>query len=362
MNSICPSMTSAQDLPSGDFALTLAPPVAHHTIDWGDLFIEGQNPSILIFADEEASRSGFEHLAVHADYRILGSASLADASMRLSTIIDVDVILLACRGDEPGLDIVLARLDMISANNGTMLCIITDFAGLDAVHAIVDSPRSIILCDPNTAELISTMTLMAQNFYCDDRLRDSGKNEDGHYPEADRRIDKLTDDLDRLTRTIEALVQNRMLGHFPPMSETQSGTIAVQSPERTYSSFPNASRGNASTLTAQQVRAVLRARRLRDQILSGDLFADPAWDILLDLMAAHLENTRVSVSSLCIAAAVPPTTALRWIRQLTERGLLMRQADPEDGRRIFIALSEQGVKAVQRWFEESRSLFISAAG
>ena len=68
------------------------------------------------------------------------------------------------------------------------------------------------------------------------------------------------------------------------------------------------------------------------------------------------------MSSLCIAAAVPPTTALRWIRQLTERGLLMRQADPEDGRRIFIALSEEGVKAVNRWFEESRSLFLSAAG
>src|SRR5690606_9764038 len=75
-------------------------------------------------------------------------------------------------------------------------------------------------------------------------------------------------------------------------------------------------------VTAQQVRDLLRARRLRDEFLPGDLFADPAWDMLLDLFAARLEQERVSVSSLCIASAVPPTTALRWIRTLTEKGLL----------------------------------------
>jgi hypothetical protein len=45
-------------------------------------------------------------------------------------------------------------------------------------------------------------------------------------------------------------------------------------------------------------------------ISSEDLFADPGWDILLDLYAARQEGKQVSVSSLCIAAAVPPTTAL----------------------------------------------------
>ncbi|MEZ5713427.1 MAG: hypothetical protein R3E11_12460 [Sphingobium sp.] len=273
-------MTSAQHPPSGELALAMAPALSEHGIDWGGLFMEGKNPSILIFADAEELRDGFANLASHADFRILGSASLADASMRLSAIIDVDVIMLACRGDEPGLDVILARLDMISANNGTMLCVIADFAGLDAVHAVVDSPRSTILCAPNTAELLSVMTLMTQDIYCDERLRDSGNDQSGSYPESgDHRIDKLTDDLNRLTRTIEALVQNRMLGHFPPMSETPSGAVAVQSPERTYSSLPPANIGGGSKLSAQQVRAVLRARRLRDQILSGDLFADTSCSI-----------------------------------------------------------------------------------
>ena len=50
------------------------------------------------------------------------------------------------------------------------------------------------------------------------------------------------------------------------------------------------------------------------------IFADPAWDMLLDLMEAEIEQPRVAVSSLCIAAAVPATTALRWLKTLTEPG------------------------------------------
>ena len=81
-------------------------------------------------------------------------------------------------------------------------------------------------------------------------------------------------------------------------------------------------------IDAASIRAIIRARRLRDQYFRGDLFADPAWDMLLDLMAARLEKNRVAVSSLCIAAAVPATTALRWIKALTDRGLFVRAADP----------------------------------
>ncbi len=55
-------------------------------------------------------------------------------------------------------------------------------------------------------------------------------------------------------------------------------------------------------MTARDVREVIRARRLRDQFFERGLFEDPAWDMLLDLFAAELEQTQVSVSSLCIAA------------------------------------------------------------
>ncbi|MFX4925881.1 hypothetical protein ABTC31_20055, partial [Acinetobacter baumannii] len=84
--------------------------------------------------------------------------------------------------------------------------------------------------------------------------------------------------------------------------------------------------------TAAEVRRIIRGRRLRDQFLGDGLFEDPAWDILLDLYAAHLEGTQVSVSSLCIAASVPPTTALRWIGRMSDLGMLERRPDPFDRR------------------------------
>ena len=70
-------------------------------------------------------------------------------------------------------------------------------------------------------------------------------------------------------------------------------------------------------------------------------------------IAARLEQAHVSVSSLCIASAVPPTTALRWIRTLTDKALVERRADPHDGRRIFIALADDAAEKLMRWFSAS---------
>ncbi|HEX8400656.1 MAG TPA: MarR family transcriptional regulator [Allosphingosinicella sp.] len=109
-------------------------------------------------------------------------------------------------------------------------------------------------------------------------------------------------------------------------------------------------------LDASRVRAIIRARRLRDQFLGPELFADPAWDMLLDLLAARLEGQQVAVSSLCIAAAVPPTTALRWIKALTEQGILVRVADPQDGRRIHIELAEQVSVALETYLRAAQRI------
>lgn len=105
-------------------------------------------------------------------------------------------------------------------------------------------------------------------------------------------------------------------------------------------------RGQGHGIDASQVRAIIRARRLREHYFASDLFADPAWDILLDLTAARLERRQVAVSSLCIASAVPPTTALRWIKTLTDEGVLLRISDPTDGRRVFIELSERAAEGM----------------
>jgi hypothetical protein len=80
-------------------------------------------------------------------------------------------------------------------------------------------------------------------------------------------------------------------------------------------------------LSADTVRSVLRARRLRARFFSEEMFADPAWDMLLDLLQAEIAQLRVPVSSLCIAAAVPATTALRWLKTMVSKGLFVRRVE-----------------------------------
>ncbi|MFL6752192.1 MAG: hypothetical protein ACJ8FL_03060 [Sphingomicrobium sp.] len=105
-------------------------------------------------------------------------------------------------------------------------------------------------------------------------------------------------------------------------------------------------------VSADAVRAVIRARRLRSRYFAEELFADPAWDMLLDLLQAEIAHLRVPVSSLCIAAAVPATTALRWLKTMVDKGLFIRRADPHDGRRVFVELAPEASQALRRYFAE----------
>lgn len=86
-------------------------------------------------------------------------------------------------------------------------------------------------------------------------------------------------------------------------------------------------------------RQLLLLRRRRSLFLDSKLFGEPAWDMMLDLFVAHEAGKPVSVSSLSVAAAVPSSTAFRVIANLTKKGVFLRQADLEDGRRNWITLS-----------------------
>jgi hypothetical protein len=107
-------------------------------------------------------------------------------------------------------------------------------------------------------------------------------------------------------------------------------------------------------ITADALREIIKLRRMRDDHFKPELFADPGWDILLDLMAARLEEKTVSVSSLCIAAAVPPTTALRWVTAMTQSGMLVRRLDPNDARRVFIELSQDSADRLLAFFNSAK--------
>ncbi len=101
---------------------------------------------------------------------------------------------------------------------------------------------------------------------------------------------------------------------------------------------------NPHSVHPSVLKSIIKARRNRQKYFEGDLFSDPSWDILLELTAAHVENRQESVTSVAIAASVPASTAIRKIRELSDRGLLKRWTDPTDARRIFVALTEDAAK------------------
>jgi DNA-binding MarR family transcriptional regulator len=105
------------------------------------------------------------------------------------------------------------------------------------------------------------------------------------------------------------------------------------------------------SITAREIRQLLKARRARAAFFGADLFADPAWDILLFTYAARLEQQRVSIGAVCESAAVPSTTALRWINKLEQDGWVSRSDDPLDGRRAWIELSADGLERMERYLE-----------
>jgi hypothetical protein len=99
-----------------------------------------------------------------------------------------------------------------------------------------------------------------------------------------------------------------------------------------------------------ELTALINRRRLRSEFIGEDLFADPAWDILLELYLASLRQHRISVSSLCVGL-VPATTTLRWLAALSKWGMIERRDDPFDGRRALLNLSESGRRTMDAYFK-----------
>jgi hypothetical protein len=99
-------------------------------------------------------------------------------------------------------------------------------------------------------------------------------------------------------------------------------------------------------------RKAYALRRKRASVFGNpDLFGEPAWDILLDLYIAAGEGKPVSVSSACIGSAAPATTGLRWLGVLADEGLVVREADAEDHRRVLVRLTPAGQTAMDRFFD-----------
>jgi len=107
---------------------------------------------------------------------------------------------------------------------------------------------------------------------------------------------------------------------------------------------------------AALLRKLIRAESTRSMAIGGKALGDPAWNILLDLILASLEDRKVAVSSACIVAGVATTTALRLITRMVDDGVLMRVPDENDGRRHFLAIEPTVEQALKNYIGDLADL------
>lgn len=107
-------------------------------------------------------------------------------------------------------------------------------------------------------------------------------------------------------------------------------------------------------------RFLLAARRDRQEYFPALELSEPVWDMLLDLFVSDFDGHKVSISSLCVAAGTPESTALRWIATMQTTGYFIREPDPHDGRRSFIKLSPELSDPLRRYLVAMRRKAVRA--
>lgn len=302
--------------------------------------------AVSIFADRAHLRDGLRDDVVCAGFRVVQTEELSLLLEGEARPLG-DVVLVDCPDVDGARLAALARLDLRAAHAGVQLVVSTTVAALDDVFACLDQSAPQILVDPSRAErVIALGRVLARAPRL--RLRELSEEDRLTLLRLTEQVSQLAERLDQLGG---ASPRGMVVEPDSPFRfESPRSAFLAEAPADMTDRLVRATR--PALPDPRLVRRIIRQRQLRARFFDGELFADPAWDMLLDLTAARAEHARVSVTSLCIASGVPPTTALRWIGQLIEAGLFARVEDEADRRRAFITLTDRAADAMARYFAE----------
>jgi hypothetical protein len=284
-------------------------------------------PPILIGATSDKAMVRAVRAVEAAGHRIGDRIMLESICARVERQVAATAVWLEL--DEDGGAQLDETLECISRNaaEGRFAAIVSCTAELiDPVSARVDAGAVELIVDADDAERAAALAIATARAGMEQRISDIASDQSA------ARLRQLSDEVSRIAATLARLSAGPG-GHAVPV-----GTAASQD--------------HVPDIPTDTVRSVIRARRLRARYFPEQLFADPAWDMLLDLLQAEIAQLRVPVSSLCIAAAVPATTALRWLKTMVQEGIFVRRADPHDGRRVFVELAPATSDALRRYFAE----------
>lgn len=283
-------------------------------------------PPALIFGTSDAAIGRAKRSVGAAGLRIGATLPIEEAQARLDVQGRASAVWLEVDRDCGGpMDALLHRMAG-DVRDGRYAAVVSTTADmLDSLAAMVDEERVEMLVNADDAQRTAGLGVALASQLLRSRYHEMPADKNAE------RLRQLSEEVSRIASTLARL----------------SSGPGVATP-----SVQPSTPGDVPVLAADTVRRVIRARRLRARYFSEELFADPAWDMMLDLLQAEIAQLRVPVSSLCIAAAVPATTALRWLKTMVAQGVFLRRADPHDGRRVFVELAPDTSNALRRYFGE----------
>jgi DNA-binding MarR family transcriptional regulator len=283
-------------------------------------------PPIIVAASSDAAMLRALSTVEASGLRVADRVTLYSAKERIERQVSATAIWVELDEDCGGpMDELLGLVSRDVAGGRYAAIVSTSGALLDPVEAALGNEAVELIVDADEAERIAALAVATSGAGLPLRLSDIAADKNA------ARLRQLSDEVSRIAATLARL---------------STGPTTTPVPVEA------APGGDLPPLSAETVRSVIRARRLRARYFSEELFADPAWDMLLDLLQAEIAHLRVPVSSLCIAAAVPATTALRWLKTMVSQGIFIRRADPHDGRRVFVELAADASGALRRYFAE----------
>jgi len=284
-------------------------------------------PPILIAGDSEAALERAARTIESCGLRIADTVTLEAAPERIDRQIAVSALWVELDADRGApMDRLLDHVNRDVRDGRYPAIVAAPSQLIDALAARLTDTGIELLVDAHDADRTAALAVALSAAGQPDRLSDIASDQNT------TRLRQLSEEVSRIASTLARL----STGPAAALRSTEQPPAAADLPQ----------------VSADTVRMVIRARRLRSRYFEEDMFADPAWDMLLDLLQAELAQLRVPVSSLCIAASVPATTALRWLKTMTQQGIFVRRADPHDGRRVFVELAPQSSQALRRYFAD----------
>ena len=222
-------------------------------------------PPLLIAASSEEGRSSATMVAEAAGLRSF-AVPIEEAADRLNVQVDASALWVELDRDSgPPLDRLLDRIQAEAGRGSFPAVIAAPASMIDPIVARIEDPQVHLLFDPTADDRAAALAVATAWT----RARTEARGFDISKEPSAARLRQLSDEVSRIAATLARL---------------SVGPEAAPSPKI------EAPAGDAPAVSLETVRQVIRARRLRARYFDEELFADPAWDMLLDLLQAEIAS------------------------------------------------------------------------